>query len=95
MKTSTPRFTPDKPRCNCAIFGVFGHTAAAQMTYFGLHAQQHRGQEGSGIVTGEYDTTTRRPRFHSHKGFGLVSEVYKNSEILTKTLPRQHGRGTQ
>jgi amidophosphoribosyltransferase len=86
MKTPTNRFVPDKPRCNCAIFGVFGHPAAAQLTYYGLHAQQHRGQEGSGIVTGEYDTGSGRHRFYSHKGFGLVTEVYKNSEILSKTL---------
>ena len=45
----------DKPRCHCAVFGVFGHPLASQLTFFGLLAQQHRGQEGSGIVTAEYD----------------------------------------
>ena len=87
MKSSVPQqFVPDKPHCNCALFGVFGHSSAAQLTYFGLHAQQHRGQEGSGIVTGEFDEASGRHRFHSHKGFGLVNEVYKNTEVLTKTL---------
>jgi amidophosphoribosyltransferase len=41
----------DKPRCHCAVYGVFGSPAAAQLTYFGLLALQHRGQEASGIVT--------------------------------------------
>ncbi len=35
----------------CGIFGIWGHPDAAQVTYFGLHSLQHRGQEGAGIVT--------------------------------------------
>ena len=35
----------------CGIFGVWGHPDAARLTYFGLHALQHRGQEGAGIVS--------------------------------------------
>ena len=34
----------------CGIFGVWGHEDAAQLTYYGLHSLQHRGQEGTGIV---------------------------------------------
>jgi len=75
-----------KPRCHCAVFGVFGHAAAAHLTYYGLLAQQHRGQEGSGLVTSEYDETQRRYRFHQHKGFGLVDDVYRDKSILTETL---------
>ena len=76
----------DKPRCHCAIFGVFGHEAAAQLTYYGLLAQQHRGQEGSGIVTSEFDTTQQRYRFHSHKAAGLVDDVYRDRSLLTDVL---------
>ncbi|HET6273610.1 MAG TPA: amidophosphoribosyltransferase [Bacteroidota bacterium] len=76
----------DKPRCHCAVFGVYGHPAAAQLTYYGLLAQQHRGQEGSGIVTSEFDTTLRKHRFHVHKDFGLVNDVYKDGRILTDFL---------
>ncbi len=76
----------DKPRCHCAVFGVFGHPAAAQLAYYGLLAQQHRGQEGSGIVTCEFDETKQKHRFHVHKDFGLVNDVYLDERILTDTL---------
>jgi amidophosphoribosyltransferase len=76
----------DKPRCHCAVFGVHGHPAAAQLSYYGLLALQHRGQEGSGIVTCEYDQQGSRHRFHVHKDFGLVDDVYRDSRLLTETL---------
>ena len=76
----------DKPRCHCALFGVYGDPAASQLTYFGLLAQQHRGQEGSGIVTTEFDNTSGRYRFHVHKDFGLVSDVYKDDRVITDLL---------
>ena len=76
----------DKPRCHCAVFGVYGDPAAAQLTYYGLIAQQHRGQEGSGIVTSEYDPEARRHRFHVQKDFGLVDDVYKDRSLLTDVL---------
>ena len=80
------RSSLDKPRCHCAIFGVFGSPHAAQMSYFGLLAQQHRGQEASGIVTSEHDQTSGKYRFHVHKDFGLVDDVYRDSHLLTDTL---------
>ncbi|CAG0975945.1 partial Amidophosphoribosyltransferase, partial [Anaerolineae bacterium] len=76
----------DKPRCHCAVFGVFGHHSAAHLTYYGLLAQQHRGQEGSGIVTSEFDPAQKRPRFHVHKDFGLVNDVYSDNRIFTDVL---------
>jgi amidophosphoribosyltransferase len=76
----------DKPRCHCAIFGIYGNHAAAQLTYYGLLAQQHRGQEGSGIVTSEFDVAQNRWRFHSHRDFGLVDDVYRDRSILTEEL---------
>ena len=76
----------DKPRCHCAVFGIYGHPAAAHLTYYGLLAQQHRGQEGSGIVSAEFDPAQHRPRFHVHKDFGLVNDVYAGDRILTDVL---------
>ena len=54
----------------CGIFGVFGHQDAAQLTYYGLHSLQHRGQEGTGIVVSDGKKLT------GVKGEGLVSEVF-------------------
>jgi amidophosphoribosyltransferase len=79
-------FELDKPRCHCAVVGVFGHPAAAQMTYYALLAQQHRGQEGSGIVTSEYDSKAGRYRFHAHRDFGLVDDVYKDGRLFEDQL---------
>jgi len=76
----------DKPRCHCAVLGVYGTPAASQMAYYGLLAQQHRGQEASGIVTSEYDGGHRRYRFHVHKDFGLVDDVYADPGVLTNFL---------
>jgi amidophosphoribosyltransferase len=58
------------PRESCGVFGVFGHDDAAKLTYFGLYALQHRGQESAGIVTSTGST------IHEHKGMGLVGEVF-------------------
>lgn len=76
----------DKPQDHCAVFGIFGHPQAAQLTYYGLHALQHRGQEGSGIVTSDFDVHSGRYRFHTHKDFGLVNDVFKDEDIFIKTL---------
>ena len=43
----------DKPGEECGIFGIYGHPTAAEMTYLGLYALQHRGQESTGIVTSD------------------------------------------
>ncbi len=40
----------EKPREACGLFGIYGHPEAARLTYFGLYALQHRGQESSGIA---------------------------------------------
>src|SRR5207302_1961639 len=59
----------------CGVFGIYGHPNAAQLTYYGLYALQHRGQESAGIVTCD------NGRFHEHKGMGLVSQIF-NGEAL-------------
>ncbi len=76
----------DKPRDHCAVFGIFGHPQASQMTYYGLLALQHRGQEGAGIVTSERESGTTKGRFHVHKDFGLVNDVFKDDKLVSDTL---------
>src|SRR3954469_8173391 len=53
----------------CGVFGIHGHDEAANITYLGLHALQHRGQESAGVVAG--DRALRR-----HVGMGLASDVF-------------------
>ena len=60
----------DKPREACGIFGICGHSEAAPITYFGLYALQHRGQESAGI------SVVRDETIVEHKGMGLVSDVF-------------------
>ena len=76
----------DKPHDRCAVFGIYGNSQAALMTYYGLLAQQHRGQEASGIVTSFVDNQTGRKHFHIHKDFGLVNDVFRDDTILTEVL---------
>ncbi len=59
----------------CGVFGVYGHKDAAKLTYLGLHALQHRGEEGAGIVA--YDGK----RSFSHKAMGLVSKVFDKVDL--------------
>ncbi|MCM3766857.1 amidophosphoribosyltransferase [Neobacillus niacini] len=59
----------------CGIFGVWGHQDAAQLTYYGLHALQHRGQEGTGIVVSDRNTLT------GVKGEGLVTEIFTSDKM--------------
>lgn len=76
----------DKPRCNCAVFGIYGHPQASTLTYYGLLALQHRGQEASGIVTSEYDETRQRYHFNAYKAMGLVADVFRDESVLVNLL---------
>lgn len=68
-----------RPKDECGVFAVFGHPNAAEITFFGLYALQHRGQESAGIVVaGDNDR-----KFKSHHGMGLVSQVF-NEPVLAK-----------
>ncbi|HEL0198448.1 TPA: amidophosphoribosyltransferase [Streptococcus equi subsp. zooepidemicus] len=62
----------------CGVFGIWGHPYAAQVTYFGLHSLQHRGQEGAGIVSNDSG------ELHQHRDVGLLSEVFKDPSALDK-----------
>jgi amidophosphoribosyltransferase len=63
----------------CGIFGVFGHSEAANLTYLGLYALQHRGQEGAGICSSD------GRQLFLEKSMGLVADIF--SEKRLKRLP--------
>jgi amidophosphoribosyltransferase len=65
------------PQHECGLFAVFGHPNAAVLTYYGLFALQHRGQESAGIVTSNGPGTS----FQIHKDMGLVSQVFGQAEL--------------
>jgi len=64
-----------KPRESCGIFGIYEHPEAAKITYFGLYALQHRGQESAGIAV------ARDKKIDFHKGMGLVPEVFEMDHL--------------
>lgn len=64
---------------DCGIFGVYGHEEAANLTYLGLYALQHRGQEGGGIAS-----TDGRGLYY-HREMGLVADIFK--EEVLRRLP--------
>ncbi len=76
---------PDKFHDECAVFGVFNHKEAANLTYLGLYALQHRGQESSGIVSNDGD------QFHSEKAMGLVAEIFTKERL--RRLPGRSAIG--
>ncbi len=72
-------FFPDREiREECGVFGIYGVPDAANLVYYGLHALQHRGQEGCGIVSRGDDGALRRV-----KGQGLVAEVFNEGKIAS------------
>ena len=80
------KFNKDKLREECGIFGISDHDDAATLVALGLHALQHRGQEGCGIVS--YDGTN----YHSEKRQGLVGDHFTNADTLKK-LPGKFAIG--
>jgi amidophosphoribosyltransferase len=76
----------DKLREECGVFGIFGHPDAAVLTALGLHALQHRGQEGCGIAT--FDGA----RFHNERHMGLVGD-HLTGPNLPQRLPGQYAIG--
>ncbi|KAB2644045.1 MAG: amidophosphoribosyltransferase [Verrucomicrobia bacterium] len=67
----------DYPSHECGVFAVYGHPNAALLSYYGLFALQHRGQESAGIVTHAGSKTP----FQSVKRMGLVSQVFNEKDI--------------
>jgi amidophosphoribosyltransferase len=76
----------DKLREECGVFGIFGHPDAAVLTALGLHALQHRGQEGCGIAT--FDGA----RFHNERHMGLVGD-HLTGPNLPQRLPGSYAIG--
>tara|TARA_X000000950_G_scaffold178759_1_gene216906 strand:- start:2348 stop:3799 length:1452 start_codon:yes stop_codon:yes gene_type:complete len=72
------KYNSDKLKEECGIFGISNHEDASALVALGLHALQHRGQEGCGIVS--FDGKN----YHSEKRQGLVGDHFTNSEILRK-----------
>ena len=68
-------FSEDKFHDECGLMAVWNHPEAANLTYLGLYAQQHRGQEGVGVVSVDRNGDDL-PHFYVHKGLGLVAEVF-------------------
>ncbi|GIL18404.1 MAG: amidophosphoribosyltransferase [Oligoflexia bacterium] len=62
-------------REECGVFGVWNHEQAGRLTYLGLYAMQHRGQESAGIVA------LHQNQHLQHKGLGLVADVFKEADL--------------
>jgi amidophosphoribosyltransferase len=69
------RTDDDRFHDRCGLFGIFRHAEAANLTYLGLYALQHRGQESAGIVTSDGD------KVRCEKGMGLVNDVFDDKRL--------------
>ena len=85
LKKKLKNFDP-KLREECGVFGISNSDDAAALTALGLHALQHRGQEGCGIVS--FDGK----KYHSEKRFGLVGDNFNKEKVL-KNLLGKHAIG--
>tara|TARA_B100001121_G_C18679131_1_gene617660 strand:- start:267 stop:1736 length:1470 start_codon:yes stop_codon:yes gene_type:complete len=77
-KKKLKKFSLDKLREECGIFGISNHKDASALVALGLHALQHRGQEGCGIVS--FDGKN----YHSEKRQGLVGDHFTDPDTLKK-----------
>jgi amidophosphoribosyltransferase len=75
------QYGDDRLREECGVFAVFGHPDAAALTALGLHALQHRGQEGAGIVS--YDG-----QFHVERYLGLVGDHFNRASVIASLKGR-------
>ena len=85
-KEKLKKFSSDKLKEECGIFGISNYDDASAMVALGLHALQHRGQEGCGIVS--FDGKN----YHSEKRQGLVGDHFTNQDVLKK-LPGKFAMG--
>jgi amidophosphoribosyltransferase len=67
----------DKFQEECGVVGIWGHPEASNLSYLALYAQQHRGQEGVGIVS----VNGTKESFCSHKGSGLVQDIFRDFDF--------------
>jgi len=75
----------DRIKDECGVFGIHGHPEAAKITYLGLYALQHRGQESAGICS------TQGGEHFAHRAMGLVSDVFQEKNL--ERLPGRHAIG--
>jgi len=85
LKKKFKNFDP-KIKEECGVFGISDNNDASALTALGLHALQHRGQEGCGIVTFDGD------QYHSEKRFGLVGDNFNKEKVL-KNLTGKYAIG--
>jgi amidophosphoribosyltransferase len=69
----------DKFKDECGIFGIFGHAEASKLTYLGLYALQHRGQESAGIAASD------GMRMFAHRAMGYVADIFHEEELAKVT----------
>jgi amidophosphoribosyltransferase len=86
QKKKLKKFKLDKPREECGVFGISECEEASSLVALGLHALQHRGQEGCGIVS--FDGKN----FYSEKRQGLIGDHFTNPEVIKK-LPGKSAVG--
>src|SRR5579862_4627380 len=72
---SIDQLDDDHFRDQCGVFAIYGHSEAANITYLGLHALQHRGQESAGIVTSDGE------QLYAHRAMGLVQDAFSESHL--------------
>ena len=75
LKKKFKSFNP-KLKEECGVFGISNNNDASALAALGLHALQHRGQEGCGIVSFDGD------QYHSEKRFGLVGDNFNKEKVL-------------
>ncbi|MBU0617066.1 MAG: amidophosphoribosyltransferase, partial [Planctomycetes bacterium] len=68
-------------RHHCGLFGIVNHPDAAELTYLGLYAQQHRGQESAGICTADGQSVRRVA------GMGLLTDAVSQDKLRTMKNP--------
>jgi len=85
MDSSLQVVEDGRPKHECGVCGIFGHEDASKLTYFGLYALQHRGQESAGIVASDDGKVS------IHKAMGLVPEIF--SEAILQGLPGSMAMG--
>jgi amidophosphoribosyltransferase len=78
-RRGTPVDDDDHFHDACGVFGIYGHAEASNLTYLGLHALQHRGQESAGIVSSD------GRQLFVHRAMGLVQEVFSEEQIAKLT----------
>ena len=86
QKKKLKKFKLDKLREECGVFGISNHEDSSALVALGLHALQHRGQEGCGIVS--YDGKN----YHSEKRQGLVGDHFTKSNVI-RNLPGKFAIG--